>query len=287
MLKSIPIDQITRRADARALNEASVASLVDSIGSVGLINPIRVREKGGRWEVTAGSHRLAACERLGLADIECIVVSDDDLHSELAMIDENLCRNELSPAERASQTARRKVIYEEMHGPAKANSARAANASMGREVDVTENFSFTSDTARATNQSERVVQLNVERGTKVIPEVIGMISGTKLDTGAYLDKLKRLNPNEQVAAARRDLADLRRQQRPVKRAPAPQNPEDVKEAQIAALMNAWNKAGQDARDEFLSRIDFPVFGRQSRSEAAGIAGEAAALPSSLPEREQA
>ena len=41
----------------------------------------------------------------------CHVVTDDDLHAELAMIDENLCRAELSPAERAKQTARRKAIY--------------------------------------------------------------------------------------------------------------------------------------------------------------------------------
>lgn len=31
------------------------------------------------------------------------------------MIDENLCRAEMSPAKRASQTARRKAIYIELH----------------------------------------------------------------------------------------------------------------------------------------------------------------------------
>jgi hypothetical protein len=34
---------------------------------------------------------------------------------ELSMINENLCRNERLAAERATQTARRKVIYEELH----------------------------------------------------------------------------------------------------------------------------------------------------------------------------
>lgn len=207
MLKSIPIDQITRRADARALNEASVASLVDSIGSVGLINPIRVREKGGRWEVTAGSHRLAACERLGLADIECIVVSDDDLHSELAMIDENLCRNELSPAERAQQTARRKVIYEEMHPETKAGAAGAE-----ARWNATDNLSIASfavETAKATGKDERTVRRDAERGSKVIPEVIDMITGTRLDTGTFLDRLKKLSPNDQVTVTRRELSELR------------------------------------------------------------------------------
>lgn len=260
MFQSIPIDQIDRRADARALNEASVASLSDSIGSVGLINPIRVREKNGRWEVTAGSHRLAACERLGLVEIECIVVSDDDLHAELSMIDENLCRNELSPAERAVQTARRKVIYEELH-PETKHGAIGGGHEQGRQVGDSADKAdrFTTETAAATGKSERAVQRDAERGSKVIGEVIDMITGTKLDTGTYLDKLKRLSPNEQVMAAKRDLAFQRRNEKPMKQAPAPQSQEEVKEAQVAALMSAWNKAGQEAREEFLSRIDTPIF----------------------------
>ena len=58
--------------------------------------------------MVAGSHRLQACDLLGHSEIACIVVDDDDLHAELAMIDENLVRSELSPTERARQTARRK-----------------------------------------------------------------------------------------------------------------------------------------------------------------------------------
>ena len=215
MIQMLPIEKIVRRADARAINDATVSALAESIASVGLINPIRVRERLDQWEVSAGSHRLAACERLGLAEVECIVTNEDDLHAELSMIDENLCRNELSPAERASQTARRKAIYEELNGPAKANSAKAANAVMGRG-DVTDNLSttsFTSETAAATGRDVRTVRRDAERGEKVIAEVIDMITGTKLDTGSYLDKLKRLPPNEQVAAAKRDLAILRSQEK--------------------------------------------------------------------------
>ena len=51
---------------------------------------------------------------------------------------------------------------------------------------------FTADTAAKTGQSERSIQRDAERGEKVIPEVIDMITGTKLDTGTYLDKLKKL-----------------------------------------------------------------------------------------------
>lgn len=106
--------------------------------------------------------------------------------AELAMIDENLCRAELSPSDRARQTFRRKEIFETIHGPAKANSAKAANAIMGRgDKDVNANLAdtFVEDTSLATGLSERTVQRDAERGEKVIAEVLDMVRGTKLDTG--------------------------------------------------------------------------------------------------------
>lgn len=205
MIQKLPIDQIFRRPDVRPLDEVVVAGLVESISSVGLINPIRVRVSGGRWEVIAGSHRLAACKRLGLADIECIVAEDDDIIAELAMIDENLCRAELSPSDRARQTARRKAIYLELHP----ETAQHVAGGKARQETASDNLSFAAATAEVTGRDQRTVQRDAERGEKVIDEVLDMIRGTKLDTGTYLDKIKRLPPNEQVTAAKRDLAMLR------------------------------------------------------------------------------
>ncbi|MHB1109708.1 MAG: hypothetical protein ACYCZU_05255 [Devosia sp.] len=68
--------------------------------------------------------------------------------------------------------------------------------------------SFAEDQASLTGAAPRTVRLDAERGEKVIPEVMAMLQGTKLDTGAYLDKLKRLPPNDQVFAAKRDLLPL-------------------------------------------------------------------------------
>lgn len=214
MLRDLAIESIVRRADARALDETNISGLVDSIGAVGLINPIRVRANGDGFEVIAGSHRFEAARRLGLVEITCIVVDDDDLHAELAMIDENLCRAELSPTDRARQTARRKAIYLELH-PETAQHVAGAIASNAAQGNASANLApaFTADTAKATGQSERSVQRDAERGEKVIDEVLDLIRGTKLDTGTYLDKLKKLDPNDQVSAAKRDLALLRKAQR--------------------------------------------------------------------------
>ncbi len=266
MITNLPTDKIHRRIDARFLNQDTVSALAESISTVGLINPIRVRAIGDGWEISAGAHRHAAYKRLGLTEIACIVVSDDDLHAELSMIDENLCRSELSPAERSSQTARRKAIYLELH-PGTANGGDRRSTSSQTLRSETEAERFTANTAAATGQSERIVQLYAERGEKVIPEALNLISGSKLDTGSYLDKIKKLSPNDQVTAVKRDLSLQRQKEQSPKIAPAPQNDSEVKERQVAALMSAWNKAGAEAREEFLQRIEIPVFDRSTAGAA--------------------
>lgn len=223
MIRELPIDQIAIRSDARAIDETTVAALSESIANVGLINPIRVRSVGdGQWEVIAGAHRLSACKSLGLAEITAIEVTDDDLHAELAMIDENLCRAELSPSDRAKQTARRKAIYlalypETGHGKASPN----------KEEKIS---SFDKSTADVTGQTDRTVRLHAERGEKIIDAAIDVIRGTVLDTGTYLDKLKKLSPSEQVFAAKRDLAWHHSQER--------QKAKDAKAAKIQADVKA-------------------------------------------------
>jgi ParB family chromosome partitioning protein len=271
MLRELPIDQIHARSDARLIDEATVGGLADSIGAVGLINPIRVRAHGDQWEVVAGMHRLAACKRLGLVDITVDVIEADDLHAELAMIDENLCRAELSATDRATQTARRKAIYLELHPETKHGEAGA----IGRwNADDKLATAFATETAKVSGSSERTVQRDAERGEKIIEEAINLIRGTKLDTGTYLDKLKGLRPNEQVTAAKRDLAHLRQQEREraarggigrriVKVAPEPVHEEESREKWLAAGISWWNRAPQEWRDEFLARIDTPIMDRSA------------------------
>ncbi len=77
----------------------------------------------------------------------------------IAECDENLCGTNLSAAERALFTARRKEAYEALHPETKAHVAGAhgANRVMG---NASANLApaFTADTARRTGQSERKVQ---------------------------------------------------------------------------------------------------------------------------------
>lgn len=200
----ISLVDIRRRPDARKINRENVEGIKASIQEIGLLSPVIVRHaESDGYELIAGNHRLVAVQELGETEILSIDLTDlDDLKAELAMIDENLRRADPSPSDRARQTARRKAIYLEMHP----NTAQHVAGGHGRSNPASENISFAAETAKVTGQNERTVQLHAERGEKVIDEVLDLIRGTRLDTGTYLDKIKRLPPNEQITAARRDLS---------------------------------------------------------------------------------
>ena len=61
--------------------------------------------------LVAGARRLAACKQLGWTEIPATVVELYDIDLELAEIDENLIRMELTALDRAEQLERRKWIF--------------------------------------------------------------------------------------------------------------------------------------------------------------------------------
>lgn len=111
----------------------------------------------------------------------------------------------------------------------------------------------------------------------VIQEVIELIRGTKLDTGTYLDKLKRLTPNDQFTAAKRDLAHVRSKEREIRAKQKPANPDHsaFHEQQSAALPEAIK-----AQQEFRAQRKKPTEAERVAElelEVAALAGEIGAL----------
>lgn len=260
----LPASKLRRRLGARKVSEGKLPGLVDSIRELGIINPLRVRpisvyengRPGEGWEITAGSHRFEAASRLNMAELPCIVVQDSDLHAELAMIDENLCRAELTPAEAALQTARRKEIYEVLHPETKHGGDRKSD-----QVANLSTRSFAEETAVATGKSARDVRRDAARG-EALGDDLEAIAGTSLDKGVELDALAKLPEPERRHLIERAANGEAVSARQVKLADPPLNDFESKEKQVAALMAAWNKAGPEAREEFLSRIDQPLMDRR-------------------------
>ena len=100
----VPIDLVDPSAaqPRSVFNDTKLEELAKSIASNGVVQPILVRPKGGRFELIAGERRWRAAQLAGLTKIP-VVVRDvpDDQVLEIALI-ENLQREDLNPIEEAS-----------------------------------------------------------------------------------------------------------------------------------------------------------------------------------------
>jgi ParB family chromosome partitioning protein len=94
------IDAIVVRARHRK-DLGEVDSLMASIASVGLLNPVTVDSEN---VLLAGERRLIACRRLGWKEIPVTVAAnfDDAVSRLVAERDENTCRKDMSPSELVS-----------------------------------------------------------------------------------------------------------------------------------------------------------------------------------------
>lgn len=182
----------------RAVDETKVKALADSMREVGLITPITVRaddSMGVGYKLITGAHRLAAARFLKWENIAAIVVDATSDEARIAEIDENLVRNELTAAERAIHITERKRLYEALH-PETRNGANQHTRQSLRKVCEPSTDRFTADTARKTGTSERKVQLDAARGSKI--ESIRKVVGTSLDKGEELDALAKLPISQQA-----------------------------------------------------------------------------------------
>jgi ParB-like chromosome segregation protein Spo0J len=207
-IHELPTARLRRRLNCRTLNESNVKNLMEGMRKEGFwkssplrVRPIKIRELNNGnidgWEITSGRHRFEAAWRLNFKTAPCVIVDEDDLHAELAMIDENLCRADLEQGERAKQTARLKIIYEELF-PETAHGGDRKSPS--RKISNLNRFS--KETAAKTGRSESSVQKDARRGEVLGNDNLNNIAGTSLDKGVELDALMKIAP-----LARREIID--------------------------------------------------------------------------------
>ena len=156
----ITISEIKVNPGRRPVNLDGISELARSISEIGLLNPITIDQE---HILVAGLHRLEAAKLLGWTEIECNVCSLDALQTELAEIDENVVRTELSVIEYGELLERRKEIYESLHPEAKAGQAQAAgmNRAIGNNVSGKMSVtlkSFAQDTADKLGVSPRAIE---------------------------------------------------------------------------------------------------------------------------------
>jgi hypothetical protein len=168
-----------------------ISQLAQSIQELGLINPITILSDG---TLVAGRHRLAACESLEWEEIDVSIAQLDQLHAELAEIDENLVRSELNWTDRDKQFRRRKEIYEVLHPETRQG---AKGGWHNNKTDKLENDtmsvsrSFSEDTAAKTGVSERTIERSIQRAEAFTDDQMEVLKEAEV-TQTEATKLARL-----------------------------------------------------------------------------------------------
>jgi ParB family chromosome partitioning protein len=94
----------------RRFDEATLASLAESVKEAGLIQPIVVKQVDDHYQVIAGERRFRAAQLAGLKTVPVILRRVDALQqSQIALI-ENIHREDLNPIDRAA--AYRNIIQQ-------------------------------------------------------------------------------------------------------------------------------------------------------------------------------
>lgn len=94
-IRMIPLTEIDPNPHQARSELGNMKELMASIKKKGVLEPILVRPKDGRYEIIAGERRYVASQRIGLGEIPCIEMNVEDNEAmELALI-ENLQRRDL------------------------------------------------------------------------------------------------------------------------------------------------------------------------------------------------
>lgn len=209
-VRLVPIGTIRVPRDRkRGVVEHVVEDLAESIAAVGLLEPIVVTSEG---RLVAGLHRLLAHRKLRRSKILARVLSAGSLEVELAEIDENLIRAELSVLEQGEHLRRRKEIYEDLYPQTAHGVAGGLAGGRGRHGAQQANDrspaipSFALDAGRRLGVSERHVQQAVQIGGIVDAAKRILRATTLADNRTALLRVARAPEREQVRVVRELLA---------------------------------------------------------------------------------
>lgn len=99
------------------INNEKIEQIAESIGSVGVIEPLIVRKKdGGRYDILSGRHRYKACQKLNMKEIPCFIKSDlsDDMARFILIATNTDRNNEYPPSVYAKAYKEQMELYKKL-----------------------------------------------------------------------------------------------------------------------------------------------------------------------------
>ena len=179
-LRTVSIDAIapSKLQPRRDFDEEALRELSASIAEQGIIQPLIVRERDGKFELVAGERRWRASKMAGLTELPVIVRENDDETTLELMLIENLQREDLN----------------------------AIEESLGYS-ELAQNHGLTQDQIATKVGKSRTAVANALRLLKLSPEIQKMIRADQLSVGHAKVILGLVTHSEQNLAAERVVRD--------------------------------------------------------------------------------
>ncbi len=114
-IRMIPLDRIEPNPQQARNELGDISELVASVKSRGVLEPILVRPKDGRYEIIAGERRYMASQRAGIEEIPSIILDVEDAAAMEISLIENLQRKDLDVFEEAEGLKALAEIYDYNH----------------------------------------------------------------------------------------------------------------------------------------------------------------------------
>jgi ParB-like chromosome segregation protein Spo0J len=188
---------------ARALDEAAVARLMESMARIGLQTPITLRPVDGEVVLVAGMHRLEAARRLGWSRIDAVYFEGDERDAQMWEIAENLHRAELKALERDAHAAEWIRLAEEKLSQDATVSSKGGRGHEGGVRAAARELGITKDDA---HRALKVASLPAE--AKQVAREIGLDN----NRSALLKAAASANPADELRRIRaeKDAAEAAR-----------------------------------------------------------------------------
>ena len=196
----IKISDIVIGNRRRKLDKDKVSELAESMKLVGQLEPLTITKDN---VLLAGWHRLEAAKSLGWDEIKAEVFDGNEVECELAEIDENLMRNDLTVLEQGEHLARRQELIGRNVGRYP-NTATVAELKTTPEIaksngEIISPLKTTEEIARDIGLTERSAQQRMQAARNIVPEVKEAIRNTEIaNSTTQLLQLARLAPAEQI-----------------------------------------------------------------------------------------
>lgn len=236
-VQDVKIADITVNDDRRALKDATVKELMESISRLGLREPITVRPGvRGKYVLVDGLHRLEAMKQTGHTTIPCFIMKGDERDTRMWEISANLHRADLTPEEYDEQLAEWVRLWEERQAVSGQNVRKRGS---GRPK------SGMSEAARhlpVKGKSHEAKRKRVARALKnaaIAPEAKKAANKAGLNQSQRFKVAEEKTPEAQVAKVR-ELA-VRKSKAEKKRRPLGVTPKMATEAELESTLSVDDK----------------------------------------------